>query len=80
MKPFLGLLLIAGGICLGAWAGIWWAFVGGIVDVINEVRAAELNAMNVAVGVAKVMFAGVIGVGLGTVAVLSGLALMASDS
>ena len=61
MKAILGLLLLLGAAVLGLYCGVWWAFIGGIVDVINEVRAPDLSALAVAIGVAKIMFAGVIG-------------------
>lgn len=41
--------------------GCWVCFIGGIVDVIEEIRADELEALKIAIGIAKVMFAGFIG-------------------
>jgi len=61
MKAGIGLLLMVAGIVLGLWAGVWWAFIGGIVDIIQQVRAPELSALTIAVGVAKIVFAGAIG-------------------
>lgn len=78
MKMILGLALMAAGIALGLWAGIWWAFIGGIVDVIREIRAPELDAMSVAVGIAKVIFAGLIGWLAAALALLPGYALVKS--
>ena len=60
MKGFVGVLMLVSGIALAAYAGIWWAFIGGIMDVINEIRSTEMDSLNIAIGVAKVMFAGVI--------------------
>ena len=78
MKMILGLALTVGGVALGLWAGIWWAFIGGIVDVIREIRAPELDAMNVSIGIAKVIFAGLIGWLAAAVALLPGYALVKS--
>lgn len=78
MKLILGLILMAAGIALGAWAGIWWAFIGGIVNVIEAIRAPELVAMNVAVGVAKVVFAGPIAWFAAAIALLPAYALVKS--
>lgn len=61
MKVISGVLLILAGIVLGCYVGIWLMFVGGIVDVIEQVRAETLEAMAVAIGVAKILFAGFIG-------------------
>lgn len=60
-KNVLGIILIFVGIVLGLYFGIWWAFIGGIVGVIEEIRAEHLNAMNVAFNIAKVCFSGLIG-------------------
>jgi len=45
----------------GLWAGIWWAFIGGIIQLIEAVKAPELEAAQVAFGVARIFFAGLIG-------------------
>lgn len=58
MKTLLGLLLIGIGIALGLYVGVWLMFVGGIVQIIEQIRAEHLEAMTVAIGIAKVMFAG----------------------
>lgn len=60
MKKVLGILLIIVGVVSGLYFALWWAFIGGIIDVIAEVRAPNINALNVAVGVAKIFFAGAI--------------------
>lgn len=64
MKTFyliLGILLMLGGVVAGAYFGIWWAFIGGIIDVINAFTAPTISATAVAFGVAKVVFAAAIG-------------------
>lgn len=78
MKLTLGCLLCLVGIAAGLYFGIWWAFIGGIVAVIEEIRADELEAMNVALGVARVMFAGLIGWVCGVIALFPGLVLIKS--
>lgn len=61
MKFWIGLTLIIVGIVAGLYFGVWWAFIGGIVQVIEQIRAPELSAMVIAVGIAKIVFAGLIG-------------------
>lgn len=61
MKLALGLILVVCGVVLGLYVGGWVCFVGGIIDVIEAIRADALSAMAVAVGVAKVVFAGFFG-------------------
>jgi hypothetical protein len=72
----IGLLLVLAGFAFGLYAGVWWAFIGGIVDIINEVRAHELSALNVAIGVAKIFFAGLIGWFAAMLLIVPGLAFL----
>ena len=78
MKATLGILLMVVGVVFGIYAGLWWAFIGGMVDVISAIRAPELVAMNIAIGVAKVVFAGVIGGVSVAAAIAPGYALFMS--
>jgi hypothetical protein len=60
MKSFIGFALIISGLLVGAYVGIWLAFIGGIIDVIHEIRAPDLSAINIAIGIAKIFFASAI--------------------
>lgn len=61
MKLLLAIIMILGGLVLGAYVGIWLCFIGGIVDVIGAIRAPELVAIDVAIGVGKFVFSGIAG-------------------
>ncbi len=76
MKQFIGLAFIIVGIGLILYFGIWWAFIGGIVAVIEEIHAPQLNSLNVALGVARVVFAGMIGWLCGIIPIGIGAALI----
>lgn len=78
MRAIIGFVLMAAGVVLGLYAGIWWAFIGGIVQVIGEIRAEHLDAMNVAMGVARVVFTGLIGYLSAAILFLPGLVLVKS--
>lgn len=78
MKALIGILMILCGITLGLYVGIWVCFIGGIVDVIASIRAEELIAMDVAIGVAKFIFAGVAGWFSACLLVIPGMAFLAS--
>ena len=54
----IGVLLLITGLVVGVYVGLWWAFIGGIVDVVEAVRADELVAKDLATGVIKIIFAG----------------------
>ena len=67
------------GIVFGLYVGLWWAFIGGIVDVISAIRAPELVAMDVAIGIVKVLFAGLIGGLSGLISIIPGYVLLHDD-
>lgn len=57
----LGVILMVIGVFVGLYLGIWWAFVGGIVDIVNEVKAVETSGLAIAIGAAKIVFFELIG-------------------
>ena len=76
MKQVIGIILMLVGVVVGVYAGLWWAFIGGIVDIIHAVRAPDLVAMDIAIGIAKVIFAGAIGTGAAFIAIIPGYVLL----
>jgi len=48
-------------IAFGVYMGIWWALIGGIIGIIEQVKATEVDSFVVAISVAKVLFFGAIG-------------------
>ena len=76
MQKVIGLALVLAAVALGLYAGFWWAFVGGIVGFIDAVRAPEVIPMDVAINVAKVVFATPLGMLCGATLALPGAALL----
>ncbi len=76
-KLITGIVLMVLGAILGLYVGLWVCFIGGIVDVIDQIRAENLEAMVVAWGIAKVIFAGFFGYLSAAVLMLPGYALIA---
>jgi hypothetical protein len=76
MKNVLAILLIIGGVAFGIYFGLWFCFIGGIVQVIEQIRAEHLDAMTVATGLAKVFFATPLGVFAGSIPVLVGMKMI----
>lgn len=71
---YLPLILIITGIILGLYAGLWWAFIGGIMIVIEEVaNFPEISSIDFALGIARVFFAGVIGWAVALIFIIPGL-------
>ena len=60
-KMIIGIVLMVSGAMLGLYVGVWICFVGGIVDVIAQIRTEHLSAFGVAIGVSKVVLAGLFG-------------------
>lgn len=76
MKTILGAALLAIGIVGGLYVGVWWAFIGGIIDIISQCGSEDIKEMGVAIGVVKILFAGFAGWASGILLVLPGLVLL----
>ncbi len=61
MKILLGIILILAGIALGIYVGFWLLFVGGIMTIINAIKADPVSATSIAWGAIKIIFAGAAG-------------------
>jgi len=75
-KLILGIFLIIAGVFLGLYVGIWVCFIGGIVQIIEQIRAEHLVAMKVAIGLAKIVCAGLLGWLSALIFVVPGLGLV----
>ena len=60
MKTTIGIVLIIVGILVGLYAGMWWAFIGGIIQIVEAIRADMLIPFDIAFGIARVCFSGFI--------------------
>jgi len=74
MKAIGGILVFVG-IIVGLYVGVWWAFIGGIIQIINAVKATPVEAMPVAIGIAKIVFSGTLGFIAGAVLCIPGMFL-----
>jgi phage-related protein len=78
MKPIIGILLVLAGLAFGLYVGVYVCFIGGIVDIINEVKAVNTSVAGVAFGVLKMMFATFLGGLSAIILVLPGIAFIKS--
>ena len=62
-----GLALMLCGVGLGLWLGIWVMFIGGIIQVVEAIKATPVSAVGLAVGLARFFLAGVAGMAVGAV-------------
>lgn len=79
MKKVIGVIFILFGFLCGAYLGGWLCFIGGIVQVIEAIRAVTLVPINVALGIAKVIFAGVVFVLTAMCFIIPGFKVLTSD-
>ena len=76
MQKMFGLILVIASLFVGVYFGFFWAFIGGIVQIIKEVTSGDFGIMGIGFGVLKVMFATVIGYISFFVTLLMGVAMM----
>lgn len=76
----IGVLVCVAGVAAGLYMGIWYGLVGGFVAVIEACKAPVLVPMDAAIGVARVLFAGLLGWVTGICVVSVGSALTAYGS
>jgi hypothetical protein len=56
-----GLIIWIISLCFGLYIGVWECLIGGIVDIVNGFQTVPMEAYKIAIGVAKFMFAGIVG-------------------
>jgi hypothetical protein len=61
MKFVLAILMLVGGLVLGLYVGGYLLFVLPIVDIIEQVKAVEVDAWVIAWALLKMCIAGVVG-------------------
>jgi hypothetical protein len=57
----MGIVLIMIGILVGLYMGVWVMFVGGIVQIVEQLRAEHLIVSKLAWGVIRVVLSGFVG-------------------
>lgn len=80
MKIILGILMIISGIILGLYVGVWPCFIGGIVQVIDQIRAIHMDTRILAMGIAKIIFVGIIGSFCGGILIILGFVILSMDT
>ena len=78
MKTIIGVLLLIVGVAAGIYFGVVWAFIGGIVSVIQQLRADHIDVTALTLGIARIVFAGAIGWLSGLLFIIPGYAVIVS--
>jgi hypothetical protein len=76
MRNAIGIAMMVAGLALGLYVGLWLCFIGGIVQIVEAVKADPISAMDIAIGIVRIMAAGVAGVLTAFVAVFPGYAML----
>ncbi len=77
MKTVIGIIMIIAGISLGLYVGVWFMFIGGIIQIVDTVKT-DINAVQIGFGVLRIMFAGGVGALSGYVLIIPGYATINS--
>lgn len=75
-RTLVGIILIILGLALAAYVGVWWALIGGIVQVVDAIKATPTDAWGIAYGAARVLCAGLLGTLTAVLAVFPGWAML----
>jgi|LakMenE18May11ns_1017448.scaffolds.fasta_scaffold8537121_2 hypothetical protein len=76
MKQIVGLILIVLGVCLGLYVGLYVCLVGGIIGLIDQIKAPETSSMAIATSIVKILFSSVLGWMSSLVGILPGIILI----
>ena len=79
MKRAIALLMCATGLCAGLYAGLWLCFIGGIMDIIGQLRAVEPSALSVLFALIKMAVAAPVGWFCAFALILPGAAILADE-
>ncbi len=61
VRIVLILLIIGAGLLFGLYVGFFFCFIGGIVQVINEIKSPNINSLILALGVIRILFSYIVG-------------------
>lgn len=77
MKLAIAILMLVGGIILGAYVGLYLCLYGGVVQVIQSAVMVPVDAVGVGVGIVRVLIAGIAGWLSAFVLIIPGAAVLA---
>lgn len=76
MRNVIGILLMVGGLVFGVYVGLWLCFIGGIVQIVEAVKATPVSGLDIGIGITRIIFAGFAGMLTAFVAVFPGFAML----
>lgn len=79
MRVVIGVLVILAGVAAGLYVGLWLMLVGGIVQLVEAVKADPVEATDVAWGAVRILLAIPAGGLVCSATVVFGMALLGHD-
>lgn len=79
VQGWIGLIVMILSIPLGLYVGGWLMFIGGIVQTIEAIKSTPVEAMDIALGIARVVAASFVGVVTFWLNIAIGYGLVASS-
>lgn len=76
MRNVLGIILIVAGVAFGVYVGVWICFIGGIVQIVDAVKATPVSGVDIGLGILRIVIAGMAGTLSAVVAVIPGAAML----
>lgn len=58
---FIAVLICFAAVLFGAYMGLWWSLVGGIVDIIGQIKADQIDGYIVGIAVLKILLFQLVG-------------------
>jgi len=79
MRRIFGFILIILSIPMALYVGVWFCFIGGIVDIINAIKITPVPALEIAIGITKVFGSSIAGVVSFWLMLIPGWGLLSGD-
>ena len=76
VKLIIGIVLIAAGVIVGCYVGIWLMFIGGILSLAHGIDAHTVTATMVAISAIKIILSGFVGLIIGYALAAAGLLIL----
>ena len=61
MRKIIGYSIIVFGVALGIYVGFWIFFIGGVLAIIDSIKATPTDAFGIALGIGRIVFASFFG-------------------
>lgn len=76
----LGGCVIIASVLGGLYVGLWLMFIGGIIQIIEGIKATPTESFDIAIGIVRILFAAFAGWGTGILGVALGSLIIAFGS